>query len=211
MLVSHLSPVVLVAVAALCACGATLPRGAQPEKVALASAEAEPLPAPVPLDPFAPVRTSPTDYAWQRSQRANCETRGPLRFEGSHGEFPLLPEDVPGAAAAPDTWGSGSPAVAATEPASPRSADQVVAALRPRLRRCFSSWVERGTTGEGSVRFAVQIDCGGEVRAVTAKSSGVDEPTISCLFGVVARASFESPVSGRATLQIPVVFKNTER
>ncbi len=64
---------------------------------------------------------------------------------------------------------------------------------------------------EGSVRFAVQIDCSGEVGAVAAKSNGVDEPTVSCLFGVVAQAAFEAPAKGQATLQIPVVFKNTER
>lgn len=194
-----------------CACGGVARPAAQAEAqrelVAVASTEAEPLPAPAPLDPYAPTRTSPTEYTWQRAQRAECAARTPLRFEGSHAEFPLLPDEPEEAA---DTWGTGTPAPAA-EAHAPKSADQVVAELRPRLRRCFSSWVERGNTNEGSVRFAVRIDCGGEVGAVTARSSGVDEPTVTCLFGVVAQASFESPASGQATLQIPVVFKNTER
>lgn len=198
------------AIAGACGCGgSTLPPpspNAHRDSVALASTEADPLPAPTPLDPYAPTRTSPTDYSWQRSPRADCRARGPLRFEGSHAEFPLL-ADEPATPEALDTWGSGSAPLTVETPA-PRSADQVVAALRPRLRRCFSSWMERGRTSEGSVRFAVHIDCSGEVGAVAAKTSGVDEPTVTCLFGVVAQASFESPANGRATLQIPVVFKN---
>ncbi|RYZ01633.1 MAG: hypothetical protein EOO73_34960 [Myxococcales bacterium] len=210
MLTCVLRPLSLfVALSSACASGgAALPPHTEPQReiVAVASTEAEPLPAPLPLDPYAPTRTSPTDYVWQRAQRAECAVRGPLRFEGSHGDFPLLPEEPE---EAPDTWGTGSPPLAAEH--APKSADRVVAELRPRLRRCFSSWVERGNGNEGSVRFAVRIDCGGEVGAVTAKSSGVDEPTVTCLFGVVAQASFESPAAGRATLQIPVVFKSLER
>lgn len=179
------------------------------ELVAIASTEAEPLPAPLPLDPYAPTRTSPTEYSWQRAQRADCASRAPLRFEGSHAEFPLIP-DEPELDEAPDTWGAGTQARRAA-PRSPKSPDQVVANMRPRLRRCFSSWLERGSHDEASVRFAVQIDCGGDVGAVTARSSGVDPATVTCLFGVVAQASFEAPNAGQATLQIPVVFKNAGR
>lgn len=181
--------------------------------VALAAAEPQPLPAPTPLVPYAPTRTSATDYVWQRSPRADCAPRSPIRFAGSHGEFPLLPEDDAGAAAAPeapDTWGTGRHQTSA-EPLAARSPEQVVAALRPRLRRCFSSWLERSGANEGSVRFALEIDCGGEVGAVTAKSSRVDESTVTCLFGVVTQASFVAPAAGHATLEIPVVFKTAER
>jgi hypothetical protein len=40
---------------------------------------------------------------------------------------------------------------------------------------------------------------------------GVDEPTLECLFTVVAPAQFEPPASGHATIQVPVVFKNAAR
>lgn len=187
-----------------------LPHPPPEEAVALASTEEEPLPAPIPLEPFSPVRSSPTDYSWKRSPQSDCRAFGSLGLHRSPADFPLPPVDPAGLVEAPDTWGTGSPPSPA-ERRSPGNAEQVVAALRPHLRRCLSSWMESGSTSEGSVRFAVQIDCSGRVSALSAKSSGVDELTVGCLFGVVAQAAFASPASGQSTLQIPVVFKSAER
>jgi hypothetical protein len=157
--------------------------------------------------PYAPTRTSPTEYSWRRAPKTTCLAPTHLRFDGSHGDFPLLPDDFTVAITPQETKG-GDDAAAAH---GPRSADQVIASLRPRFRQCFSSWFDRGANAEGSVRFALELACNGDVEAVTAKSSGVDEPTVACLFGVVARAEFEPPSAGQALLQVPVVFKNTER
>jgi hypothetical protein len=175
------------------------PRAAPTE--ALTELGAEPATVAASPNPFAPIRTSPTHYHWERAARRRCQAPTRLRFEGSHGDFPLLPDEAE-VAEAPGTWGTGSPPTETT-----KSAERVVAELRPRLRRCFSSWVDQGSATEATVRFAVRIGCGGEVGALTATSSGVDESTLTCLFGVVARASFESPASGELTLQLPVVFK----
>lgn len=193
----------LLALAASVGCGhaptTQAPRAAPTE--ALPELGAGPATIVASPNPFAPIRTSATNYHWERRARPRCQAPTRLRFEGSHGDFPLLP-DEPEVTAALDTWGTGSPPAE-----TPKSAERVVAELRPRLRRCFSSWVDQGSANEATVRFAVRIGCGGEVGALTATSSGVDESTLTCLFGVVARASFESPASGELTLQLPVVFK----
>lgn len=159
--------------------------------------------------PYAPTRTAPNDYSWHRAPKTTCLAPTHLRFDGPHGDFPLLPDDFTVALTSPETEAGASDDSAAAH--GPRSADQVIASLRPRFRQCFSSWFDRGTGAEGSVRFALELACNGDVEAVTAKSSGVDEPTVACLFGVIARAEFEPPSAGQALLQVPVVFKNTER
>jgi hypothetical protein len=158
--------------------------------------------------PYAPTRTSASDYSWRRAPKTTCVAPTHLRFDGPHGEFPLLSDDAVELASPPED--SNAEEGQAKAP-GPRSADQVIASLRPRFRQCFSSWFDRGTTAEGSVRFALELACNGDVESVTAKSSGVDEPTVACLFGVVARAEFDPPAAGQALLQVPVVFKNTER
>ena len=137
-----------------------------------------------------------------------------LAFEGSVGVFQLLADseldalESPRGAVAQDTWGGGEQAEAAPRVGSP---DFVVAALRPRFRRCFSHWLDTQADAEGSVRFALELGCAGDVQAISADVHGVDEPTLECLFTVVGAAQFGPPASGRATIQVPVVFKNASR
>ena len=165
-------------------------------------------------NPYAPTRLSlPHSYAWKNPKRSACGPRGrdethsaqtKLSFKGSLAAFPLSRDDDPSATL--DTWG------AAVEPEASTGAghnpDFVVASLRPRLRGCFSDWLERRSNAEGSVRFALELGCAGDVQAISAKAEGVDEPTVECLFAVVAPAQFDPPAGGHATLQVPVVFKN---
>jgi hypothetical protein len=171
-------------------------------------------------NPYAPVRSAePAQYSWQSPSHAKCAqgsvASGPeldavLTFSGSVGVFPPLPEEDPSAATKPgqpalDTWGSGE-----APPPDKRvgSADTVVAALRPAFRHCFSRWLESNAEARGSVRFSLELGCTGEVQAISADVEGVDEPTLECLFSVVAPAQFEPPAGGHATLRVPVVFKN---
>lgn len=101
-----------------------------------------------------------------------------------------------------DTWGTGSDPHL-LEPAL------VVASLRPRLRGCFSDWLERQADAEGAVRFAVELGSSGAVQTISATVDAVDPRTVECLFTVLGPARFEPPLGGRATLHIPVVFKNS--
>jgi hypothetical protein len=169
-------------------------------------------------NPYAPIRSAePAHYSWQSPSHAKCpqaslasgSDRGTvLTFSGSVGVFPPLPEEDPSAARpaepALDTWGSGD------APTEKRlgSADSVVVGLRPAFRQCFSRWLDSNADARGSVHFSLELGCTGEVQAISADVQGVDEPTLECLFRVVAPAQFEPPAGGHATLRIPVVFKN---
>jgi hypothetical protein len=173
-------------------------------------------------NPYAPRRVGPLhQYAWQnpkqppcsRAQLASLEqkptytTQVKLSFFGSVAAFPLTADDDSGVLP-PKPEADGAP----VEPQNARrDPDFVVASLRPRLRSCFSSLLERSEQAEGSIRFALSLGCAGEVQTISAKTEGVDEPTIECLFAVVAPAMFDPPAGGHATIQVPVVFKNSAR
>lgn len=135
-------------------------------------------------------------------------TQVKLSFYDSVASFPLLTDDSSGGVP-PQPDADDAPADN-TKPVR-RDPDFVVASLRPRLRSCFSSLLERHEQAEGSIRFALGLGCSGEVQTISAKAEGVDEPTIECLFAVVAPARFAPPAGGRATIQVPVVFKNSAR
>jgi hypothetical protein len=229
--------VFLLACAMTCACSAHRPPPPPVGDAAAASARFEPEPAPraepngAVLNPYAPTRLSPLNsYGWQNPKRPTCSrplaplgsdgpytTQVKLSFSGSVAAFPLLPEDDPTApkakkdpnAPAPDTWGTGPHAE--TVASARRDPDFVVASLRPRLRSCFAGLLDRRAEAEGSIRFALELGCAGEVQAISAKAEGVDQPTVECLFAVVAPAMFDPPAGGRATIHMPVVFKNSTR
>jgi hypothetical protein len=174
-------------------------------------------------NPYAPHCITPLQrYAWQNPKQPACggakavteqdgsdTTQVKLTFFDSVAAFPLLPEDETGVVP-PKPEADGAPALAASAPAR-RDPDFVVASLRPRLRSCFTSLLERSERAEGSIRFALGLGCAGEVQTISANTEGVDEPTIECLFKVVAPAMFEPPATGHATIQVPVVFKNSAR
>lgn len=130
-----------------------------------------------------------------------------LSFFDSVAAFPLLEDDA--GIVPPKPQADGAPSESASS--GRRDPDFVVAALRPRLRSCFSGLLERSEQAQGSIRFALSVGCAGEVQTISAKAEGVDEPTIECLFAVVAPAMFEPPAGGHATIQVPVVFKNSAR
>ena len=227
------------ACAIACACsssaGQSQPRDARDEAVASAAFDAEPTATPetsalAAANPYAATRLSPLNsYGWQNPKRPPCgkpvgspnrdETyTAPVKlsFSGSIASFPLLPEDDPNAIQPKreaderplDTWGEG-PLADATS--TRRDPDFVVASLRPRLRSCFASWLDRRAEAEGSIRFALELGCAGEVQTISAKAEGVDESTVQCLFAVVAPATFAPPAGGHATIHVPVVFKNAGR
>jgi hypothetical protein len=173
-------------------------------------------------NPYLPTRIAPLhQYAWQNPKHPPCSrsqalvdrndtytTQVKLSFFGSVAAFPLLADEDSGIVP-PKPEADGAPTE--TAGASRRDPDFVVASLRPRLRSCFSSLLERREQAEGSIRFALSLGCAGEVQTISAKTEGVDEPTIECLFAVVAPAMFDPPAGGHATIQVPVVFKNSAR
>jgi hypothetical protein len=177
--------------------------------------EFEPRPepsGPVAVNPYTPKRDSEAPhYSWQSATPVKCAADAKptrLTFSGSVGVFPLLSDaELQQAQAAADAaQASAEQPEADTRASSP---DLVVASLRPRFRQCFSHWLEAKTNAEGSVRFALELGCAGNVQAITADAHGVDEPTVMCLFTVVGPAQFDPPANGHATIQVPVVFKNT--
>ncbi len=222
--------VTVVAVSA-CTSSAT-PEAATPPKVVVADSVASSAPPPVvpppvedrsrPQNPYAPTCITPLhQYAWKNPNHPPCSRSAPpveaapsytaevkLSFFDSVAAFPLLTDDTAGIVP-PKPEADGAP------PASPatgrRDPNFVVASLRPRLRSCFSSLLERSEQAEGSIRFALSLGCAGEVQTISAKTEGVDESTIECLFAVVAPAMFGPPAGGHATIQVPVVFKNSAR
>ncbi len=182
------------------------------------------------LNPYAPKRSANgPEYSWQNATPSKCGA-GPLpaaapsaptttlTFDGSIGVFPVMTNEEASALQAqlaqdaPGTWGSGARAEADPEAEHHVSNPElVVAALRPRFRQCFSHWLEAKADAQGSVRFALELGCAGEVQSISAAVQGVDQPTLECLFAVVAPAQFDPPPAGHASIQVPVVFKNAAR
>jgi hypothetical protein len=135
-----------------------------------------------------------------------------LTFSGSVGVFPLLSdEELERAQAALEARAAAPSASGPDAEERGSGPDLVVALLRPRFRQCFSHWLDANVDAEGSVRFALDLGCTGNVQAITADVHGVDEPTLACLFTVVGSARFDPPANGHATVQVPVIFKNTRR
>lgn len=171
---------------------------------------------PVAGSPYTPKREADgPHYSWQSASPVKCAsnaTPAVLTFSGSVGVFPLLSdEELEQAQAAADARVAQANAEQPEADKHTFSPDLVVAALRPRFRQCFSHWLDVGADGEGSVRFALELGCAGNVQAISADARGVDPPTVACLFGVVGSAQFDPPANGHATIQVPVVFKNTVR
>ena len=167
--------------------------------------------------PYAPQRVADgPGYLWQRPKPIQCAADAPkpavLTFSGSVGIFPLLSdEELERAQADADAREALG---AAEEPVAKRASNPelVVAGLRPRFRRCFSRWTDEKANAQGSVRFALELGCAGNVQAITADDvRGVDEPTLACLFTVVGPAQFDPPANGHATIQVPVVYKSAAR
>ena len=156
-------------------------------------------------NPYAPIRsTKATVYSWQSETRADCppgsstvkaEDQRPSASLTGRNLLGSLPERTPEPV-------SRAPAV---------SSELVVAQLRPALRQCFSRWLNERVDAAGSVRFALELGCGGDVESISAENQGVDEATLTCLFAAVAPARFAPPAGGHATVLVPVVFKNTGR
>ena len=168
-------------------------------------------------NPYAPIRSPKgRHFSWQSPTRSDCEhdpraLNAPSpAFRGSAVAFPLLAGVQSSAERlqAQNTWGGDEPAPSDRTGPSP---DLVVAALRPRFHQCFSRWLDQRADAEGSVRFALEVGCAGAVQAISAEVQGVDDSTVGCLFGVVGPARFGAPVNGHATIQVPVVLKNTSR
>jgi hypothetical protein len=156
-------------------------------------------------NPYAPVRSRDAAvYSWQSERRVAC-TPDPMA-QAPEAERMLAPSTARGVLAAfPERT---------SEPASraqPANTDLVVAALRPAFHHCFSRWLDDQADAQGSVRFALELGCAGEVEAISAENQGVDESTLACLFSAVAPAHFAPPAGGHATLRVPVVFRNAAR
>ena len=156
--------------------------------------------------PYAPRRIAASKYLWQRPLGIVCAPKEPalLHFSGSSAEFPLLPEDAPGAAR--------EPAVTVVPPpdGDTRSPDAIVSSLRPRLRTCFAQMQERRGSAQGTARFALELACNGVVNSISAETQSLDEQAVVCLFGLVGPSVFPPPPGGHGTLQMPVVFRNSE-
>ena len=158
-----------------------------------------------PANPYAPTRSRDAGiYSWQSEKRADC--RSDLAARADEIENDWEARAARGVLAALPERSSES-----DTKAQPVSADLVIAGLRPAIHQCFSRWLDARLDAQGSVRFALELGCAGDVEAISAENNGVDESTMMCLFSAVAPARFTPPAGGRATLLVPVVFKNAAR
>ncbi len=89
------------------------------------------------------------------------------------------------------------------------SPDLVVAGLRPRFRQCFSHWIDEKADAEGSVRFALELGCAGNVQAITADDRArCGRAHAGLPIYVVGPHNSIPPANGHAIIQVPVVFKS---
>jgi hypothetical protein len=83
-------------------------------------------------------------------------------------------------------------------------AAQVVAALHPAYRRCFTTALQRDPGLTGKVGLEVKIDAGGKVAAVKLQDEvGLDLELAACMVGATRAARFPPSASG-TTLRIPI-------
>ncbi|MET0794033.1 MAG: hypothetical protein ABW061_21105 [Polyangiaceae bacterium] len=177
------------------------PQGTQPAWLSEARAL-----TPRVVSPYAPIRTAnQAVYSWHSEKRVDCSPRAeeplgdhPLEQRGARAVLAALPERASEESTDPPAW-------------SGPSAERVVAGLRPVLHHCFSRWLADEADAQGSVRFALELGCDGDVAAISANVKGVDESTLTCLFSAVAQARFAPPTAGHATVNVPVVFRHAAR
>jgi hypothetical protein len=83
-------------------------------------------------------------------------------------------------------------------------AAQVVAALHPAYRRCFTTALKRDPALTGKVGLEVKIDASGKVAAVKLQDEvGLDLELAACMVGATRAARFPPSASG-TTLRIPI-------
>jgi hypothetical protein len=87
------------------------------------------------------------------------------------------------------------------------NAGEVVAAMAPAFRRCYSKGLQEDANMKGSVRITAKIGPKGEVLSVKPSDGGGLSATVtSCVADVVSSRQFAAPEGGGATVVIPVSF-----
>jgi L-cystine uptake protein TcyP (sodium:dicarboxylate symporter family) len=83
-------------------------------------------------------------------------------------------------------------------------AEQVIAKLRPRIRRCYERGLASDPSMAGSMLVHTKVAANGEVdRAVAASVIGLSSEVSTCIARVIGGATFERTASG-STLDVPV-------
>ncbi|MGC4092085.1 MAG: AgmX/PglI C-terminal domain-containing protein [Polyangiaceae bacterium] len=96
---------------------------------------------------------------------------------------------------------------AAVSGGSVSNAARVVAGMRAGFRACYQKGLGENPDAAGSIKLAISVGPGGEVRSVTATPSGsLPQSVISCVQARAKAAQFDPPDGGSAVVQVPVTF-----
>ena len=87
------------------------------------------------------------------------------------------------------------------------NAERVVANLRRRFKSCYDKGLQSDPSMSGSVTIAAKVGPNGEVQSADpAGGSGLSAEVVQCIQRAVRSATFDSPGSSTATINIPVKF-----
>lgn len=85
------------------------------------------------------------------------------------------------------------------------NADRVVAAMRPKFRRCYAEGLKLDPALEGRVTVTAWVDTNGCVESATPKREGLTEAVSTCIVDAIKTAEFEPP-DRKVAINIPVRF-----
>ena len=104
------------------------------------------------------------------------------------------------------TTGTSAPAGAPPQAESIANAAYVVAQMRPGFVDCYDRLSRVRSSADGSIGFAIDVNCHGQVVAIEATARVIDGEAVRCMLGVAEQGQFDPPNGGRAVIQVPIKF-----
>jgi tetratricopeptide (TPR) repeat protein len=121
------------------------------------------------------------------------------------------------------TWTGGDVNYAIEEPTVPRpfehcsesprragqvsDAEKTVSALKAPFRACYNAELATRPALDGTLRHRAGIGVDGTIRRVDGRGLGVPPSLVECVGKAILGAHFAPPQGGKATIEIPIVFK----
>jgi hypothetical protein len=153
---------------------------------------------------FSPENHPAEHYAWTSATHWPC----------SVASLPPGPDDSAMAAISGPNVGLGPasatpsavPDGAPSQTGSIANAAYVVAEMRPGFLDCYDRLSRVRSNADGSIGFAIEVNCHGQVVAIEATARVIEVEAVRCMLAVAEQGQFDPPNGGRAVIQVPIKF-----
>jgi hypothetical protein len=78
--------------------------------------------------------------------------------------------------------------------------------MRPGFLDCYDRLSRVRSNADGSIGFAIEVNCHGQVVAIEATARVIDGEAVRCMLSVAEQGQFDPPNGGRALIQVPIEF-----